>query len=65
MEVRISGLSTSDEVEFWLGNPKYYREDEFFVRGVVCGKAIEPSFETAAKVYGLIDEVLAKAGRRE
>ena len=55
----------SDRVDFWLGNPEYYREDECFVRAVLNGGKVEPCFETAAKVDGLIDEVLARAGRRE
>jgi predicted dehydrogenase len=53
-----------DNVAFWLGNPEYYREDECFVRAVLNGGKAEPCFETAAKVDGLIDEVLARADRR-
>jgi len=54
-----------DGVAFWLGGSEYYREDECFVRAVLNGGKAEPCFETAAKVDGLIDEVLARAGRRE
>lgn len=54
-----------DNVAFWLGNPEYYREDEAFVKAVLKGKNVEPCFGTSAKVDGLIDEVLARAGRRE
>ena len=54
-----------DNVAFWLGSPEYYREDEYFVRAVLNGGKAEPCFETAARVDGLIDEVLARAGRRE
>ena len=50
-----------DNVGFWLGAPEYYREDEHFIRSVAQGKPTEPCFETAAKVDGLIDEVLARA----
>ncbi|MEM1582420.1 MAG: Gfo/Idh/MocA family oxidoreductase [Candidatus Bathyarchaeia archaeon] len=50
-----------DECGFWLGGPEYYREDEHFVRAVAQGKPAEPCFEAAAKVDGLIDEVLARA----
>ena len=52
-----------DRVDFWLGSPEYYREDECFVEAVVHGRSVEPSFEAAAKVDGLIDEVLAGAGQ--
>jgi len=54
-----------DNVAFWLGSPEYCRENECFVRAVLNGGKAEPSFETAAKVDGLIDEVLDRAGRRE
>ena len=54
-----------DRVDFWLGSPEYYREDERFVKAVARGKDVEPSFETAAKVDSLIDEVLARADRLE
>lgn len=50
-----------DRVDFWLGSPEYCREDERFVKAIVCGEDVEPSFETAAKVDGLIDEVLNRA----
>ncbi|MEM2971677.1 MAG: Gfo/Idh/MocA family oxidoreductase [Candidatus Bathyarchaeia archaeon] len=51
-----------DQVNFWLGSPEYYREDERFVDAVFKRKSVEPCFETAAKVDRLIDEVLARAG---
>lgn len=54
-----------DNVAFWLGNPEYYREDECFVKAILNQKKAEPCFETAAKVDGLIDEVLARADQRE
>ncbi|MEM3090899.1 MAG: Gfo/Idh/MocA family oxidoreductase [Candidatus Bathyarchaeia archaeon] len=50
-----------DHVGFWLGSPEYYREDKNFMDAVLRGEAVEPCFETAAKVDRLIDEVLAKA----
>lgn len=50
-----------ERVDFMLGSPEYYREDERFVEAVVRSKSVEPCFETAAKVDRLIDEVLAKA----
>ncbi len=50
-----------DQVDFWLGSPEYYREDECFVKAVAFNKPAEPSFETAAKIDNLIDEVLTRA----
>ncbi|MGB9854644.1 MAG: Gfo/Idh/MocA family protein [Candidatus Bathyarchaeales archaeon] len=52
-----------DGVGFWLGNPEYYREDKRFTEAILNGKHVEPSFESAAKVDRLIDEVLTRAGK--
>jgi predicted dehydrogenase len=46
-----------DNVPFWLGQPEYYREDEFFVSRVLDGQMVEPSFVSAAKVDKAIEDV--------
>jgi len=53
-----------DDVGFWLGAPEYYREDECFVKSILDGKNVEPSFFSSAKVDLVIDEVRAKAKRK-
>jgi predicted dehydrogenase len=46
-----------DYVNFLLGEPEYYREDEVFINSILnCGK-VEPSFVTASKVDCIIDQV--------
>jgi hypothetical protein len=37
-----------DSVGFFLGDPEYYREDEAFVKSIVCDIKAEPSFKTAS-----------------
>jgi predicted dehydrogenase len=51
-----------DTVAFWLGGPEYFREDEHFVKSIVCNCAAEPSFRSGAEVDRIIDEIKAKAG---
>jgi len=58
-------LNLGDNVPFWLGSPEYYREDETFV-GAVGQKVIrQPSFDSAAKVEFVIEEVEKKAAKLE
>ncbi len=54
-----------DNVNFLLGYPEFYREDEYFVNSVLTGESVEPSFGTASKVDSIIDQVKEKAGKNE
>jgi len=51
-----------DTVEFWLGAPEYFREDNHFVKSVLHNGSAEPDFQKSAKVDRLIDEIKVKAG---
>ena len=50
-----------DHVNFLLGESEYYREDEAFVKSLLNGSGVEPSFVTASKVDKVIDQVKKKA----
>jgi predicted dehydrogenase len=50
-----------DSVDFLLGDPEYYREDEAFVKSVSSGRKAEPSFQTASKTDYIIDKVKSEA----
>jgi predicted dehydrogenase len=50
----------NDHVNFLLGESEYYREDEAFVKSVLNGGKVEPSFVTASKVDRVIDQVKDK-----
>lgn len=50
-----------DAVNFLLGDPEYYREDEAFVKSVLSGRKIEPSFNTALKTEYIIDNIKREA----
>jgi predicted dehydrogenase len=54
-----------DAVDFLLGAPEYYREDECFVRSALSASKTEPSFYTSSKVDWLIDQVKVRAGKHE
>jgi len=47
----------NDNVNFLLGAPEYFREDECFIESVLDGGNAEPSFCTASKVDYIIDQV--------
>ena len=47
----------NDNVNFLLGDPEYYREDERFIKSLRNICVAEPSFETASKVDYIIDQV--------
>jgi len=47
-------------VNFWLGGPEYFREDEHFTNSVLKDREAEPNFESAAKT----DQVIAKVKNR-
>jgi len=51
----------NDNVPFLLGDPEYYREDEYFVRSILDGGKVEPSFRTASKVDQIIEQVKQEA----
>jgi predicted dehydrogenase len=51
----------NDSVNFLLGNPEYYREDETFVKSILTGKKAEPSFKTASRTDYIIDQVKKEA----
>jgi len=46
-----------DNVNFWLGETEYYRENQKFVESIIQGRQCEPNFETSVKVDSLIDQV--------
>jgi len=50
-----------DIVAFWLGGPEFFREDDYFVKSVICNHVAEPSFYTSARVDRIIDKIKAKA----
>lgn len=52
-----------DNVFFWLGEPGYFREDQYFVKSVLEGCGVEPCFYTASKVDYIIDQVRYGAGK--
>ena len=50
-----------DHVGFLLGEPEYYREDEYFINTSITQSGTEPSFLTASKTDYLIDQIKLKA----
>ena len=54
----------NDKVDFWLGAPEYFREDEHFIKSILEGCNAEPSFCTASKVDQVIDQVRYKSGTK-
>jgi predicted dehydrogenase len=50
----------NDSVDFWLGGPEYFREDQHFVNLSMNDKKADPNFECAAKT----DEIIAKVKSR-
>jgi len=50
-------VTLNDAVPFWLGSPEYYREDAYFIECIKSNLVAEPSFETAAKVDMLIENI--------
>jgi predicted dehydrogenase len=54
-----------DNVAFWLGEPEYFREDEYFAKSVSEGLNAEPNFFTASKVDYVIDQARCRAGKDE
>jgi predicted dehydrogenase len=58
-------LNLNDQASFWLGSPEYYREDERFVKSIEKDLAEQPSFDSAARVELVIEEVERKAIKNE
>ena len=54
-----------DNVGFLLGDPEYFREDEYFIKSILENRSAEPSFLTASKVDYTIDQVKDRAGKNE
>jgi predicted dehydrogenase len=46
-----------DHVKYLLGDPEYYREDEYFIDSLLSGNETEPNFLTASKVDYVIDQI--------
>ncbi len=46
-----------DIVPFFIGGAEYQRQDEMFVRSITGNSPAEPSFLTASKVEGIVDQV--------
>lgn len=55
----------SDNVNFLLGAPEYFREDEYFVKSVLNGSDAEPNFQTASKVDYILDQVRCSVAKDE
>lgn len=51
----------NDSVFFSLGEPEYFREDEYFIKTITNRTAAEPSFQTALKVDALLESARCKA----
>jgi predicted dehydrogenase len=51
----------NDNTNFMLGGPEYFRENEYFVNSIIERRQAEPSFDTAAKVDEIIDQVKERA----
>jgi len=54
----------NDNVGFLLGAPEYFREDEAFIKSILEGRVVEPTFLTASKVDYLIEQARTRAGRK-
>ena len=55
----------NDNVNFWLGGPEYFREDEYFANSVMNDREAEPSFDTAAKTDQIIAKLKSRAEENE
>jgi predicted dehydrogenase len=54
----------ADNVPFYLGESEYYRENSHFIEAVKQNISASPSFEEAAKVDYLIEQVKTKEGQQ-
>ena len=51
----------NDNVNFLLGEPEYYREDDHFIKSILKNDKAEPTFNTASKVDYIIEKVKKEA----
>ncbi len=51
-----------DAVPFFIGGTEYVREDYAFVRSILDGGGVEPSFDTASSVERITDAMKAMGG---
>jgi predicted dehydrogenase len=54
-----------DNVGFLLGEPEYFREDQYFVEAILKRRDAKPDFAAASKVDKLIDQVKQRATKNE
>lgn len=54
-----------DNVDFWLGGPEYFREDQHFANSVIKNREAEPNFESAAKTDQILAKVKSRAEQNE
>jgi predicted dehydrogenase len=54
----------NDNVDFWLGEPVYFREDQYFIESILNGRNAEPSFQDASKVDQIIDQIECRDGNK-
>jgi predicted dehydrogenase len=47
----------NDNVPFLLGDPEYYREDDYYIKSLLSKQTAEPNFVIASKVDKVISEV--------
>lgn len=57
-------LDLDDNVDFLLGAPEYYREDEHFIKSIINKEKIESDFYSASQVDYILDQVKAKADKQ-
>jgi predicted dehydrogenase len=50
-----------DHVTFLLGESEYFRENDHFIKSIICNTKSEPNFQTATKVDYLLEHVRCKA----
>ena len=55
----------SDNVPFLLGSPEYFREDDHFIKSILENRPAQSTFNTAAKVDQLINEVAQRTHHHE
>jgi predicted dehydrogenase len=51
----------NDSVDFLIGSPEYYREDEYFVNSALSSRHIKPDFLDAARVDNMLERVKMEA----
>ena len=51
----------NDNVPFMLAGTDYFREDQYLIKSITDGSAVEPNFKTALEVDRIIEQVRKKA----